>query len=70
MAEGLVGRRWELRALVDLLYAARSGRGRGCGLLLGEAGIDKTTLALAAGFGTVDVAPIPHPFWKFYRLNP
>jgi hypothetical protein len=42
----LVGRRWELGALVDLLSVARSGRGRGL-LLLGEAGIGKTTLAEA-----------------------
>jgi len=27
-------------------------------------------LAAAAGFGRVDVLPIEHPFWKFYRLNP
>ena len=26
-------------------------------------------LARAAGFGTVDVLPIEHPFWKFYRLE-
>ncbi len=24
----------------------------------------------AAGFGTVDILPIVHPFWQFYRLNP
>lgn len=27
-------------------------------------------LAEAAGFETVDILPIEHPFWKFYRLNP
>jgi len=27
-------------------------------------------LAAAAGFARVDVLPIEHPFWKFYRLNP
>jgi len=27
-------------------------------------------LAAAAGFGSVAVLPIEHPFWKFYRLNP
>lgn len=27
-------------------------------------------LAAAAGFGDVDILPIDHPFWKFYRLNP
>ena len=27
-------------------------------------------LAGAAGFAHVDVLPIEHPFWKFYRLNP
>jgi ubiquinone/menaquinone biosynthesis C-methylase UbiE len=27
-------------------------------------------LAAEAGFGTVDVLPIEHPFWRFYRLNP
>ncbi len=27
-------------------------------------------LAAEAGFRTVDVLPIAHPFWKFYRLNP
>ena len=23
-----------------------------------------------AGFRTVDIVPIEHPFWRFYRLNP
>jgi MoxR-like ATPase len=46
MVERLVGRRWELRGLVDLLEAARSGRGHGL-LLFGEAGIGKTALAEA-----------------------
>ncbi|MFI5693306.1 class I SAM-dependent methyltransferase [Kribbella sp. NPDC051586] len=27
-------------------------------------------LAEHAGFGTVDVLPIEHPFWRFYRLDP
>lgn len=27
-------------------------------------------LAASAGYGTVHVLPIEHPFWKFYRLNP
>jgi 2-polyprenyl-3-methyl-5-hydroxy-6-metoxy-1,4-benzoquinol methylase len=27
-------------------------------------------LAADAGFGSVDVLPIEHPFWRFYRLNP
>jgi len=27
-------------------------------------------LAATAGFGTVDVLPIEHPFWRFYRLDP
>ena len=27
-------------------------------------------LAARAGFRTVDVVPIEHPFWKFYRLHP
>ena len=27
-------------------------------------------LAGHAGYGTVDVLPIEHPFWRFYRLNP
>ncbi len=27
-------------------------------------------LATAAGFSTVEILPIEHPFWKFYRLNP
>jgi 2-polyprenyl-3-methyl-5-hydroxy-6-metoxy-1,4-benzoquinol methylase len=27
-------------------------------------------LAEHAGFGDVDVLPIEHPFWRFYRLNP
>lgn len=27
-------------------------------------------LASAAGFAQVDIVPIEHPFWKFYRLNP
>ncbi|TDX03146.1 bifunctional 2-polyprenyl-6-hydroxyphenol methylase/3-demethylubiquinol 3-O-methyltransferase UbiG [Kribbella sp. VKM Ac-2566] len=27
-------------------------------------------LAGRAGFGTVDVLPIDHPFWRFYRLTP
>ena len=46
MVERLVGRRWELCALSELLSSARSGRGRGL-LLLGDAGIGKTTLAQA-----------------------
>ena len=46
MVERLVGRRWELSALLDVLSSARSGRGRGL-LLLGDAGIGKTTLAEA-----------------------
>jgi hypothetical protein len=39
MAEGLVGRRWELRALVELLRTAQSGRGL---LLIGDSGIGTT----------------------------
>ena len=27
-------------------------------------------LAAQAGFGTVEILGIEHPFWKFYRLNP
>jgi hypothetical protein len=27
-------------------------------------------LAVAAGFGTVEILPIEHPFWTFYRLTP
>jgi len=27
-------------------------------------------LAELAGFSSVDILPIEHPFWKFYRLNP
>jgi 2-polyprenyl-3-methyl-5-hydroxy-6-metoxy-1,4-benzoquinol methylase len=27
-------------------------------------------LAANAGFATVDILPIQHPFWRFYRLNP
>jgi len=27
-------------------------------------------LAAAAGYRTVDIVPIEHPFWTFYRLNP
>jgi hypothetical protein len=27
-------------------------------------------LAEHAGFGQVDVLPIEHPFWRFYRLVP
>ncbi|MCW2540952.1 MAG: Methyltransferase protein [Frankiales bacterium] len=27
-------------------------------------------LAAAAGFTTVNILPIEHPFWRFYRLNP
>jgi hypothetical protein len=27
-------------------------------------------LATGAGFRTVDVLPIEHPFWRFYRLRP
>jgi len=46
MVERLVGRQWELGALTELLGAARSGRGAGM-LLLGDAGIGKTTLAHA-----------------------
>jgi len=46
MAERLVGRSWELNALVDLLGARREGRGRGF-VVLGDAGIGKTTLASA-----------------------
>src|SRR4051812_14521484 len=46
VVERLVGRRWELSALIDLVGSARSGRGRGL-LLLGDAGIGKTTLAEA-----------------------
>ena len=53
MVERLVGRRWELRALVDLLDAARAGRGRGL-LLLGDAGIGKTTLAEALAAQAAD----------------
>lgn len=72
MAERLVGRRWELRALVDLLAAAESGRGRGL-LLLGDAGIGKTTLAEAlaaeAGDCTVGWGRCPEvealPYWPW-----
>jgi predicted ATPase len=73
MAERLIGRGWQLRALLDLLAAARAGRGRGL-LLLGIGGIGKTTLAEAlaaeAGDVTVDIPPIEHPFLRFSRLNP
>jgi len=50
VVEHLVGRRWEQGVLAELLSSATSGRGRGL-LLLGDAGIGKTTLveALAAG---------------------
>jgi hypothetical protein len=27
-------------------------------------------LAAAAGYSAVDVVPIDHPFWRFYRLLP
>ena len=27
-------------------------------------------LATEAGFGAVDILPIEHPFWRFYRLDP
>jgi hypothetical protein len=27
-------------------------------------------LVADAGFRGVDVLPIEHPFWRFYRLNP
>ena len=27
-------------------------------------------LAELAGFSSVEILPIEHPFWKFYRLNP
>lgn len=27
-------------------------------------------LAERAGFGSVEILPIEHPFWRFYRLNP
>lgn len=27
-------------------------------------------LAQLAGFSSVEILPIEHPFWKFYRLNP
>jgi 2-polyprenyl-3-methyl-5-hydroxy-6-metoxy-1,4-benzoquinol methylase len=27
-------------------------------------------VATAAGFSTIDIVPIEHPFWKFYRLQP
>jgi hypothetical protein len=27
-------------------------------------------LAAEAGFRTVDIMPIDHPFWRFYRLHP
>lgn len=27
-------------------------------------------LAAGAGFRSVDIVPIEHPFWRFYRLNP
>lgn len=46
MAERLVGRAWELNALTDLLHAGRAGHGRGF-VVLGDAGIGKTTLATA-----------------------
>jgi hypothetical protein len=26
-------------------------------------------LATAAGFGIVEVLPIEHPFWNFYRVD-
>jgi predicted ATPase len=73
MVERLVGRRWELRALVELLGAAQSGRGRGL-LLLGDAGIGKTTLAeaLAAeavgctvGWGRCPEIEAAMPYWPW-----
>jgi len=27
-------------------------------------------LALRAGYGSVEILPIEHPFWRFYRLVP
>lgn len=45
-----MGRGWELRVLTDQLAAAQHGRGRGL-VLLGEAGIGKTTLAKAFAEG-------------------
>jgi hypothetical protein len=27
-------------------------------------------LARRAGYAGVDILPIEHPFWRFYRLNP
>ena len=29
-----------------------------------------TELATTAGFKSVDILPIEHPFWRFYQLNP
>jgi hypothetical protein len=46
MAGRVLGRRWELGTLSEFLAASGSGRGRGL-LLLGDAGIGKTTLAEA-----------------------
>ncbi|MEU4389253.1 AAA family ATPase [Kribbella sp. NPDC023855] len=46
MAEGVVGRAWELAALAGLLDEVERGRGRGA-LLLGDAGIGKSTTAAA-----------------------
>lgn len=72
MAEELIGRRWELGSLTNLLASARSGRGQGL-LLLGDAGIGKTTLAEAlaaqAGGCTVGLGRCPDseapPYWAW-----
>lgn len=72
MVAQLVGRRAELRVLVDVLDAARSGRGGGL-LLLGDAGIGKTalakTLAAQAAGCTVGWGRCPEidavPYWPW-----
>ena len=76
MVDRLVGRRWELGALTELLDAARSGRGSGL-LLLGDAGIGKTTLAHAlaerapdftVGWGRC-LETEATPYWAWRQAN-
>ena len=73
MAPRMVGRRWELETLLDLLDSARSGRGHGV-VLLGDAGMGKTTLAgalaaeavgCAVGWGRCpEVEAVPYWPWR------